>query len=173
MINGTPITVVGNLGSDPELRYTPTGNAVATMNIAVPQRRYNRDTQQWDDTGTTWYKVIAWRYLAEHAAESLIRGMRVIATGTLAARPWEDKEGNKRESWEITAEALGPDLSYATATVKKAAREDTPLPDDPWASDTAASGTAPAGNSGTRPRKTREPAAAGTAGHAQSDEPPF
>jgi single-strand DNA-binding protein len=132
MPNDVRITVVGNLGADPELRFTPGGNAVTSLNVAVQNRRYNQATQEWEDTGTTWYRVNAWRYLAENVAESLTRGQRVIVHGILAARPWEDKEGNKRESWEITADAIGAELSFATVTVKRATRETAPVPDDPY-----------------------------------------
>jgi single-strand DNA-binding protein len=131
-MNNTPITIIGNLGGDPEMRFTPTGQAVTAFTVAVAQRKYNRDAKEWRDTGTTWYRVISWGYLAEHCAESLTRGMRVIVTGNLAARQWENKEGEKRETWEITADGIGPDLTFATARITRATREDAPHPaDDP------------------------------------------
>jgi single-strand DNA-binding protein len=134
MPNNTPITIVGNLGADPELRYTSSGLAAASFNVAVAHRKYDRQANEWQDAGTTWYRVNAWRNLAENAANSLTRGTRVVVTGSLASRAWEDREGNKRESWEITADALGPDLSYATARVMRSRRDDMPAPDgDPWA----------------------------------------
>jgi single-strand DNA-binding protein len=135
MLNGTQVTVIGNLGSEPDMRYTPGGNAVASFSVAVPQRRYDKVSGKWEDTGTTWYRCIAWRDLAEHAAESLTRGTRVIVVGSLASRDWEDKEGNKRESWEVTVDAIGPDLTYATASVKRTTREKVPMPEDPYASE--------------------------------------
>ena len=132
MITQTQITVVGNTGADVELRYTPGGNAVASFNVAMAHRKYDKQNGKWEDAGTTWYRVIAWRDLAEHVAETLVRGTRVIVVGSLAARAWEDRDGNKRETWEITADAIGPDLTYATAVIKRAARDTAPVPDDPW-----------------------------------------
>ena len=137
MLNGTQITIVGNLGGDPELRYTATGQPVCSLNVAVPIRKKDAATGRYADAGTTWYRVTVWGYLGEHCAESLIRGMRVLAVGSLVSRSWEDREGNKRESWEVTADAIGPDLTYATAKVIRATREGAPGPadsDDPWAS---------------------------------------
>jgi single-strand DNA-binding protein len=134
MINGTQIAIVGNLGADPEMRYTPTGMAVTNFNVGVPNpRRQDKATGKWNDTGTTWHRVNAWRDLAEHCAESLARGVRVIVVGTLTSRDWISKEGEKRVSWEITADAIGPDLTYATASIKRTHRDDVPVPDDPWA----------------------------------------
>jgi len=133
MITQTQIAIVGNIGADIEMRYTPSGNAVASFNVAMAHRKYDKETGKWADAGTTWYRVNAWRDLAEHCAESLARGNRVIVIGSLAARAWEDKDGNKRETWEITADAIGPDLTYATAVIKRTARDTAPMPDDPWA----------------------------------------
>ena len=145
MITSTQITVVGNLGADVEMRYTPTGNAVANFNVAMAHRKFSKQTSKWEDIGTTWYRCTCWRQLAEHCAESLTRGSRVIVVGTLASRAWEDKDGNKRETWEITADAIGPDLTYATASVKRTARDIVPMPDDPWAGDgSAETGSEPA-----------------------------
>lgn len=134
MINGTSITVVGNIGQDITMRYTPTGNAVATFSVAVPQRRFNRQSGKWDDKGTTWYYVIAWRNLAENVAASLARGNRVIVTGTIEGRAWEngDRSG---VAWEITADAIGPDLAFANVDIRRVSRDAAPVPDDPWAGD--------------------------------------
>lgn len=129
MYNGAIVTLVGNLGDDPEMRYTPTGKAVATFSMAVVVRR--KDGDSWSDVNTTWYRVNAWGNVGEHIAESLKRGNRVIVTGTLMARPWEDKEGNSRQSWEVTADTVGADLAYATVQIKRANRE-SPIPEDPW-----------------------------------------
>jgi single-strand DNA-binding protein len=147
MPNTTQITIIGNLGDDPELRYTPQGHAVSQFSVAVAHRKFDRETNKWIDAGTTWYRVIAWRDLAEHIAESFKRGHRVIAVGSLASRAWEDRDGNKRETWEITADAVGADLTYATVTVRRTVRENVPVPDDPWAGTDAEPGQAsePAG----------------------------
>jgi single-strand DNA-binding protein len=154
MINETRITVVGNIGDDPELRFTPSGAAVVSFSVAVTPRRKDPNTNEWKDGEATWYRVNAWRGLAENIAETIKRGMRVIVVGNLASRAWENKDkGTSGVAWEVTAEAVGPDLTWATASVSKAARRgsDVPPPDDPWA------GSAPAGARG--------------AGYA--DEPPF
>jgi len=138
--NTVPITVVGNLTGDPELRFTPQGVAVARLTVAVNPRWFDKASNEWKDGDPSFYRVTAWRQLAEHAAESLTKGARVIVTGSIAQRAWEDDAGEKRSSWDVTADALGPDLAYATATVKRmqraaGAREQTP-PDDPWAAGT-------------------------------------
>lgn len=131
MITGTQITIVGNVGQAPELRYTPTGTAAASFSVAVPQRK--RDAQgNWTDAGTTWYRVNVWRDLAEHAAASLEKGTRVIVVGNIASRDWESG-GKSGTAWEVTADAIGPDLTFATADVKRTARDTVPPPDDPWA----------------------------------------
>jgi single-strand DNA-binding protein len=150
--NGTPITVVGNLTEDPELRFTPNGVAVARFNIAVNRRTFDKTTNQWQDQGTDYHRVTAWRSLAEGVAESLTKGMRVIVTGTIAQQHWTDeKTQEKRSAWSVTAEAAGPELTFATAKVSKSGKgRMEAAPDDPW---TSASRTAPAGsehNSGDR-----------------------
>ena len=167
MITNTQITVVGNIGADPEMKYTPGGNAVVSFNVAMAHRKFNKETSKWDDAGTTWYRVIAWRDLAEHCAESLARGNRVIVIGSLASRAWEDKDGNKRETWEITADAIGPDLTYATTVIKRSTRNTAPLPDDPW----AGNGQEPA--TAREPAQSRAGAAETARDRATVSEPPF
>ena len=135
MRNDVPITVIGNLTGDPELRFTPDGTAVCRINVAHNARRYNKDTQKWDDGDASFYRCTAWRQLAENIAETLTKGHRVVVTGSMRQQQWE-KDGEKKSSWDLTIDAIGPDLTWATATVKKMARAgqgDTP-PDDPWAS---------------------------------------
>lgn len=133
MINGTQITIVGNVGQDPELRFTPSGAAVCTFSVAVTPRRFDKTTNKWVDGAATWYRVNAWRALGENAAETLTRGQRVIVVGSLAARDWtNEKSGEKGTSWEITADAIGPDLTWATAKVTRAKRDGAPMPEDPW-----------------------------------------
>jgi len=133
MINGTQVTIVGNVGQDPELRFTPAGVAVATFSVAVTPRRFDKATNKWVDGPATWYRTNAWRALGENAAETLTRGQRVIVVGSLAARDWtNEKTGEKGTSWEITADAIGPDLTWATAKVTRAKRDGAPMPEDPW-----------------------------------------
>jgi single-strand DNA-binding protein len=131
MLNTTQITIVGNVGSDPELRFTPTGTEVLTFSVAVPQRKYNQDSRKWEDSGTTWYRINAWRGLAEHATQSLSKGVRVIVIGSLVSREWES-DGKSGTSWEITADDIGASFMFATATIKRATRDAVPVPDDPW-----------------------------------------
>jgi single-strand DNA-binding protein len=156
MINGTPITIVGNVGQDPEMRYTPGGNAVVRISVAVPQRRLNKTTGQYEDTGTTWHTVIAWRGLAENVASSIQRGQRVIVIGTIASRDYERGDGSNATAWEVTADAIGPDLSYQTATVRRTTRDTAPMPDDPYQGPGALAAEA-AGNGASEPGE-HEPA---------------
>jgi|SRR5450755_80001 len=140
MINGTPITITGNLGGDPEMRYTPTGQAVTSFSVGATERKKNRETDKYENGETTWYRVIAWGYLAENVAASLTSGARVIAFGTLVCRSWENREGEKRQTWEITADSIGADLTYATVKIARSTRDTAAIPDRaPWESETAAS----------------------------------
>ena len=133
----TTITIIGNLTADPELRFTPNGAPVATFTVASNER-YRDDSGQWQDGPTSFHRVNAWRELAEHAAESLTKGTRVIVSGALRQRTYEtEPKGNgdngKRTVWEVRASEIGAALSYATAEVKKVKRDSVPLPDDPYA----------------------------------------
>lgn len=156
MSNDTPITIVGNLTEDPELRFTPSGVAVAKFSVAVNRRQFDRQANEWKDSGSDFHRVTAWRQLAEHIAETLTKGMRVIVVGDLRQRSWtDDKTNEKRYAWEITADAVGPDLSFATAAVTKVAKshpQGGAPADDAWSTASrtrpAASAAAPAGQSG-------------------------
>jgi single-strand DNA-binding protein len=117
------VTVVGNLTGDPELRFTQSGAAVVNCTVVKNNRRKNQQTQQWEDAGSDFYRVNAWRDLAENIANSLEKGARVVVAGKLESRDWETREGEKRTSWEITADAVGPDLRWATAKVQRAERQ--------------------------------------------------
>ena len=116
------ITIVGNLADDPELRYTPNGAAVANMRVAVNRRRFNRETNAWDEELDGFFNVNIWRDHAENVAESLKRGQRVIVIGRLRSRSYEDKEGQTKWITEIEADEVCPSLRWATATVKKVSR---------------------------------------------------
>lgn len=152
----TTITVAGNLTADPDPRFTQTGVAVAAFTVAASRRVYDADTGQWKDGETLFLRCSAWRDLAEHVAESLTKGMRVVVTGRLRQRSYETPEGDKRTVYEVDADDVGPSLRWATAKVIKATRDRAPHPadmaEDPWAS-------AP------------EPATAGAG--AAGDQPPF
>lgn len=120
----TYVTIVGTLGDDPILRFTQSGSAVCSFSVADGHSKKNKETGKWEDVGTTWYRVTAWEQLGQNVAESLEKGARVIVTGSLQNREWEDKEGGKRLSLEITAKEVGPSLRWATAEVSKAERTD-------------------------------------------------
>ena len=195
MAGETIITVVGNLTGDPELRFTPSGAAVANFTIASTPRNFDRQTNEWKDGDTLFLNCSVWRQAAENVAESLQRGMRVVAQGRLKARSYETREGEKRTVMEMDVEEVGPSLKYATAKVTRANRSSGgggggfSGGDDPWASQPAQSsapaaapqqgsgswggqqGGAPQGGSGGG----QQPAAGGDpwAVPGGSEEPPF
>jgi single-strand DNA-binding protein len=121
MAGETVITVVGNLTSDPELRYTQNGLAVANFTIASTPRNFDRASNDWKDGEALFLRASVWREFAEHVAGSLTKGSRVIATGRLKQRSYETKEGEKRTSIELEVDEIGPSLRYATAQVTRAA----------------------------------------------------
>jgi single-strand DNA-binding protein len=121
MAGETVITVVGNLTSDPELRYTQGGLAVANFTIASTPRNFDRASNDWKDGEALFIRASVWREFAEHVAGSLTKGSRVIATGRLKQRSYETKEGEKRTSIELEVDEIGPSLRYATAQVTRAA----------------------------------------------------
>jgi len=118
MANGNNVALVGNITRDPELRFTPTGQATATFGLAVNRRWQNRQTQEWEEA-TSFFDVVCWREMAENAAESLSRGSRVLVTGRLEQRSWETADGDKRSKIEVVADEIGPSLRWATAQVTK------------------------------------------------------
>ena len=117
---GNNITIVGNITRDPELRYTPSGQANARLGVAVHRRWQDRGSGEWQEA-TSFFDVICWRELAENVSESLKRGTRVIVTGRLEQRSWE-QDGNKRSVVEIIADEVAPSLRWATAKVEKTER---------------------------------------------------
>ena len=121
MAGETIITVVGNLTDDPELRFTPSGAAVANFTIASTPRTFDRQTNEWKDGEALFLRASVWREFAEHVAGSLTKGSRVIAQGRLKQRSYETKEGEKRTSIELEVDEIGPSLRYATAQVTRAA----------------------------------------------------
>ena len=123
MANDTLITVVGNLTEDPTLRFTPNGAAVANFTIASTPRNFDRATNEWKEAETLFLRASVWREAAENAAETLKKGMRVIAQGNLRMRQYETKEGEKRTSTELEIIEIGPSLRFATATVNRNQRD--------------------------------------------------
>ena len=122
MAGDTIITVVGNLTADPELRFTPSGAAVANFTVASTPRMFDRQTNEWKDGEALFLRCNVWRQAAENVAESLTRGARVIVTGRLKQRSFETKEGEKRTVIELEVDEIGPSLRYATAKVNKVSR---------------------------------------------------
>lgn len=114
MARDSTITVVGNLGQDPELRYTPNGHAVANFSVAVSYRA-NKEAEE----ETTWLRITAWRSLAENVAETLSKGDRVIVVGRLTISSWETNDGSQRQSVEIQADHVGPSLQWASAQITR------------------------------------------------------
>src|SRR5262250_3226251 len=152
----TQITIIGNLVDDPQLRYTPTGQAVANFRVASTPRYMDRQTNEWKDGDSLFLSCNVWRQAAENVAESLQRGMRVIVSGRLRQRSYETKEGEKRTVYEIEVDEVGPSLRNASAKVSRSTRASGGgggsgggsgyggsggrASDDPWASEPADSG---------------------------------
>ncbi|MEU4677186.1 single-stranded DNA-binding protein [Micromonospora sp. NPDC023737] len=172
MAGDTTITVIGNLTDDPELRFTPSGAAVAKFRVASTPRFMDRASGEWKDGEPLFLACTVWRQAAEHVAESLQRGARVIVSGRLRQRSYETREGEKRTVIELEVDEIGPSLRYATAKVQKMARSGGSGGgfgggggggnqggggnfDDPWAS------AAPA------------PSRSGSGGGSFDEEPPF
>jgi single-strand DNA-binding protein len=168
----TVITLVGNLVDDPELRFTPSGAAVAKFRLASTPRFLDKQTNEWKDGESLFLSVNVWRQAAENVAESLQRGMRVIVQGRLKQRSYETKEGEKRTVYEVEADEVGPSLRNASAKVTKTQRgagaggfgaSGGAVDNDPWASAAPASaGGASSGGGG-----------GGWNAPGTSDEPPF
>ncbi len=166
----TQITIIGNLVNDPELRYTPTGQAVATFRVASTPRFMDRTTNEWKDGDSLFLSCNVWRQAAENAAESLQRGMRVIVSGRLRQRSYETKEGEKRTVYEIEVDDVGPSLRNASAKVSRSTRS----------SGGSGFGGGQSGQGGqggyggaAAGRASDDPWAADPADNGFSDEPPF
>jgi single-strand DNA-binding protein len=160
----TPITIVGNLTDEPELRFTASGAAVVKFSVAVNRRAFDRQANEWKDAGTDFHRVTAWNKLAENVAASLSKGARVVVTGELRQDHWTDeKTQEKRNAWGVNAQAVGAELTFAVAKVTKTASARGAAPDDPWAT---ASKERPAAAAAGAP-------GAWPAGSRAADEPPF
>ena len=180
MAGETPITLIGNLTADPELRFTPNGAAVANFTVASTPRTFDRQTNEWKDGDAMFLNCSVWRQYAENVAESLTKGMRVIVSGRLKSRSYETREGEKRTVFEVDVDEVGPALRYATAKVTRTTGggggggswqgnqgggggNTNAQQSDPWAS----SGNA-GGNAGGNNRGGNDPWA-----QSQPEEPPF
>jgi len=148
MAGETVITVVGNLTADPELRFTPSGAAVANFTVASTPRTFDRASNEWKDGDALFMRCSIWRQAAENVAESLTRGARVVVTGRLKQRSYETKEGEKRTVVELEVDEIGPSLRYATAKINKTSRGggfgggsgSSGPSDDPWSTPAASGG---------------------------------
>jgi single-strand DNA-binding protein len=181
MAGDTVITVIGNITGDPELRFTPSGAAVANFTVASTPRQFDRQSNEWKDGETLFMRCSVWRDAAENVAESLQRGTRVIVTGRLKSRSYETKEGEKRTVIEMEVDEVGPSLRYATAKVNKTQRGGGgggfggggqqgggyggPQQEDPWA-------TGPSGGQQSSPQQSA-PQGGGWGQAPSYDEPPF
>ena len=163
MAGDTIITVIGNLTGDPELRWTPSGAAVANFTIASTPRTLDRQTQEWKDGEALFLRCSVWREAAENVAESLTRGSRVVAQGRLKQRSFETKEGEKRSVVELEVDEIGPSLRYATATIAKASRS----------SGRPAGGSAAGNGGGGADGGSADPWAVPVGAGAGAEEPPF
>jgi single-strand DNA-binding protein len=166
MAGDTQITVVGNLVDDPQLRYTPTGQAVVGFRIASTPRKYNKDSGKWEDQDALFLSCTVWRQAAENVAESLERGMRVIVQGSLRQRSYETKEGEKRTVYEVQVDEVGPSLTFASAKVTRSSRSSS------GGGFGGAYGTGQ-GNGGQGPAQPADDPWAADTGAGVSDEPPF
>lgn len=133
------MSIIGTIVADPELRFIPSGAAVANFTVACNERRKNKNTGEWEDGSATFMRCNVWRQQAENVAETLTRGMRVFVTGRLKQREYE-KDGEKRTVFDLEVDECGPTLAFATAKVNKVKRDGAPSGggtkgDDPWASD--------------------------------------
>jgi single-strand DNA-binding protein len=172
----TQITIAGNLVDDPELRFTPAGQAVARFRVASTPRFRDNSTGEWKDGDSLFLTCNVWRQAAEHVAESLTRGMRVIVSGRLRQRSYETKEGEKRTVYEVEVDDVGPSLRSASAKVNRVARSggngDGQNGSGSERSADVQAGSAGRGGSASQGAEAQDPwASDGTNGY--SDEPPF
>jgi single-strand DNA-binding protein len=169
----TQITLVGNLVDDPQLRYTPTGQAVANFRVASTPRFLDRNTNEWKDGDSLFLSCNVWRQAAENVAESLQRGMRVIVSGRLRQRSYETKEGEKRTVYEVEVDEVGPSLRNASAKVTKTSRSTGGFGGGPSGPSGPSGGGGQAGYGGGGGRPADDPWASDAGGDGYSDEPPF
>ena len=175
MAGDTVITVVGNLTADPELRFTPSGAAVANFTVASTPRTFDKNSNEWKDGEALFLRCSVWRQAAENVAESLHRGTAVIVQGRLKQRSYETKEGEKRTVYELDVDEVGPSLRWATAKVTKASRGGGGGGGGGYGGGQSfggGSGSGGAASSNDDPWATA-PAGGGSSSGGWSDEPPF
>ena len=166
------ITIIGNITRDPELRFTPNGQPVATFGMAVNRRWQNRQSQEWEEA-TSFFDIVCWGSLADNVSESLGRGARVIVNGRLEQRSWETQDGEKRSKVEVVADEVGPSLRWATARPEKTNRSNSPGggANQGGSRDSYANQGGSQANQGSREPLAPVPAAAGS--YDSADEEPF
>ena len=164
------ICIIGNLTAAPELKFTPSGAAVANFTVASTPRTFNRDTGQWDDGEALFMRCAVWRDTAENVAESLDKGTRVIVSGYLKARTYQTKEGENRTVMELDVQEVGPSLRFATARVAKTQRGGTPQQQGGgWDGPTQQQRRQPSGGG----QQWNSDTGGGGWGNTNRDEPPF
>ena len=178
MAGDTQITIIGNLVDDPQLRYTPTGQAVANFRVASTPRFLDKNTNEWKDGDSLFLSCNVWRQAAENVAESLQRGMRVIVSGRLRQRSYETKEGEKRTVYEIEVDEVGPSLRNASAKVVRSSRatggQGGSSSQGGYGSGSGGSGgSSGGGGGGGGGRAADDPWSSEPADSGFSDEPPF
>ena len=177
MAGDTVITVVGNITADPELRFTPSGAAVANFTVASTPRTFDKNSNEWKDGEALFLRCSVWRQAAENVAESLTRGTAVIVQGRLKQRSFETKEGEKRTVYELDVDEVGPSLKFATAKVTRASRSGGGGYGGGQSGGGQSSGGAPSGGSPSGAAASDDPWASapvgGSGGGGWSDEPPF
>ena len=170
MAGETVITVVGNLTDDPDLRFTPSGAAVANFTVASTPRFFDKQTNEWKDGDALFLRCSIWRQAAENVAESLHRGSRVIVSGRLRQRSYETREGEKRTVIELEVDEIGPSLRYATAKVQKMSRSGG----GGFGASGGGGGQGGGGGFADDPWASAAPASSGGSGSSSfDDEPPF
>ena len=172
MAGDTIITVVGNLTADPELRFTPSGAAVANFTVASTPRTFDKNSNEWKDGEALFLRCSVWRQAAENVAESLQRGSAVIVQGRLKQRSYETKEGEKRTVYELDVDEIGPSLRWATAKVTKASRGGGGGGGGGYGGQSFGGGSGGSASSNDDPWATA-PAGGGASSGGWSDEPPF
>jgi single-strand DNA-binding protein len=177
MAGETVITLVGNLVEDPELRFTPSGAAVANFRVASTPRTFDRQNNEWKDGETLFLSCSVWRQAAENVAESLQRGMRVIISGRLKSRSYETREGEKRTVFEIDVDEVGPSLKTATAKVTKTTRSggygSGQSDRDPWATQASPAASQSGDGSPGTEAPSSDPWASTGGAATTSEDPPF
>ncbi|MEU6141451.1 single-stranded DNA-binding protein [Streptomyces sp. NPDC047081] len=134
----TPITIIGNLTADPEVKVTESGQALARFTVASTPRMFDRESNQWKDGSSTFFRCAAWRALAEHVADSLTKGSRVVLSGRIRQHDWKTPEGDNRSMLAVEVDEIGASLRFTTVTINGKRDNGGASSDDPWSTDSNA-----------------------------------